>query len=102
MLFRSLLATLIGAASVVSAHRTGFVYTDGEKFVVDKQKFHYFGSNAYWFSFLSVCPTYQPSIYLPLTLLLQNISDVSLAMDEAKVGFSTWPWSIATYAYDHI
>jgi hypothetical protein len=58
MLFCSLLATLLVSAAPVSAYRghpRGFAYADGENFAIDGNKFYYFGTNAYWFPFLSVC-----------------------------------------------
>ncbi|KAG8848677.1 hypothetical protein FRB91_010595 [Serendipita sp. 411] len=67
MLFRSLLVPLV-AATATLAGRTlpGFAYASGENFAINGQKFYYFGTNAYWFSFLS------------------DINDVSIAMDQAK------------------
>ncbi|CCA73942.1 related to beta-mannanase [Serendipita indica DSM 11827] len=68
MLFHSLLASLALAATVSASSKrpADFVYTDGENFAVNGQKFYFFGTNAYWFSFLD------------------NITDVSIAMDNAK------------------
>jgi mannan endo-1,4-beta-mannosidase len=88
MLFHSLLATLLGAAAVVSASDRpprGFVYTDGEHFAIDGKKFYFFGTNAYWFPFLS------------------NISDTSLAMDKAKAAgikvIRTWGFNDLNTTY---
>lgn len=70
MRFSALFTTLLASASALASRPSGcpdgFAYADGQNFAIDGQKFYYFGSNAYWFSFLT------------------NISDVSIAMDKAK------------------
>ncbi|KAG8820188.1 hypothetical protein FRC19_009081 [Serendipita sp. 401] len=67
MLFRSLLVPLVAATATLAGWTLpGFAYASGENFAINGQKFYYFGTNAYWFSFLS------------------DINDVSIAMDQAK------------------
>jgi hypothetical protein len=64
MHLRSLLLAVTVALTSVTVNAAprpgyprGFAYADGENFAIDGQKFYYFGTNAYWFSFLSVCIT---------------------------------------------
>ena len=66
MLFRSLLASLAVAAAVSASSRLppDFVYADGENFAVNGKKFYFFGSNAYWFSFLDVSSVFRHRLCL--------------------------------------
>lgn len=72
MRLQSLFATLISLTLVSASfwnpwnpRRRGFVYTHGRNFAIDGKKFYYFGANAYWFSFLSVC---RNAVHIPLLI----------------------------------
>lgn len=92
MVLLSLLLSLAASVATVIAAEDprpqGFAYADGENFAVDGEKFYFFGTNAYWFAFLDVGSSLS-HVLIFTNAMLQNITDVSVAMDKAKVGTGT-------------